>query len=70
MIHSCSARNRLWASWLLCEGRYGMFVGMGTSRERIQPSTAIPTAFSELTGRDIVGMIAGALLGYLTLMFW
>jgi hypothetical protein len=65
----------------LLQGRCGLFLGlpnyrrcgnvadMYTSHKKIEQANALPRSFSEVTARDIVGMIVGALLGYLMLTY-
>jgi hypothetical protein len=50
--------------------RCGIVAGMYTSQKKIEQASTLPRSFSEVTARDIVGMIVGALLGYLLLVYW
>jgi hypothetical protein len=50
--------------------RCGSVAGMYTSQKKIEQPSNLPRSFSEVTARDIVGMIVGALLGYLMLVYW
>jgi hypothetical protein len=47
-----------------------MLDGMNPFREQIEQTSTLPRSFSEVTARDIVGMIVGAPLGYLLLVYW